>query len=80
MVDPCHVVDPEVPLGHVRGARRDQCLGAPHVRLFDGNAWLTARSGDFLYVPEGGVHGFRGEEMTEERRAEFMVRHDTYWV
>lgn len=22
----------------------------------------------------------RGEEMTEEQRAEFMVRHDTYWV
>ncbi|MCY7395951.1 MAG: hypothetical protein LH468_07330 [Nocardioides sp.] len=21
---------------------------------------MTARSGDLLYVPEGGVHGFRG--------------------
>ena len=76
------------------------------VRLFDGNDWTTARSGDFLYVPEGGLHGFRGgghasmllmfapggpredyfetlargEEMSEEQRAEFMVRHDTYWV
>lgn len=76
------------------------------VRLFDGTTWVTARSGDFLYVPEGGVHGFRGgdrasmllmfapgapredyfetlargEQMTEEQRAEFMVRHDTYWV
>ncbi|GAA5142773.1 cupin domain-containing protein [Nocardioides marinquilinus] len=30
------------------------------VRLFDGRDWVTARSGDFLYVPEGGVHGFRG--------------------
>lgn len=30
------------------------------VRLYDGAAWITARSGDFLYVPEGGLHGFRG--------------------
>lgn len=76
------------------------------VRLYDGSGWVTARSGDFLYVPEGGVHGFRGgggasmllmfapggpredyfetlargEEMSEEQRAEFMLRHDTYWV
>ena len=76
------------------------------VRIYDGTEWVRARSGDFVYVPEGGVHGFRGgdrasmllmfapgapreeyfetlargEEMTEEQRAEFMVRHDTYWV
>ncbi|WP_139977565.1 cupin domain-containing protein [Nocardioides litoris] len=76
------------------------------VSLYDGRAWVTARPGDFLYVPEGGLHGFRGgggasmlltfapggpredyfetlargEEMSEEQRAEFMVRHDTYWV
>lgn len=76
------------------------------VRLFDGNGWVTARPGDFLYVPEGGLHGFRGgggasmllmfapggpredyfetlargEEMSEEQRAEFMLRHDTFWV
>lgn len=76
------------------------------VRLFDGSDWVTGRPGDFLYVPEGGVHGFRGaggasmllmfapggpredyfetlargEEMTEEQRAEFMLRHDTHWV
>jgi mannose-6-phosphate isomerase-like protein (cupin superfamily) len=31
------------------------------VRLFDGQAWVDARPGDFLYVPEGGVHGFRNE-------------------
>ena len=30
------------------------------VRLYDGREWVTARSGDFLYVPEGGIHGFRG--------------------
>ena len=31
-----------------------------HVRLYDGRRWLQAGAGDFLYVPEGGVHGFRG--------------------
>ena len=30
------------------------------VTLYDGGTWVTARSGDFLYVPEGGLHGFRG--------------------
>lgn len=79
------------------------------VRLYDGEAWATAGPGDFLFVPEGGVHGFRGsdhasmlllfapgapredyfetlarvaegERMTEEERAAFMLRHDTFWV
>ncbi len=76
------------------------------VRLYDGRTWVTAGPGDFLYVPEGGLHAFRGgggasmllmfapgvpredyfetlarcEEMTEEQRAAFMLRHDTYWV
>jgi mannose-6-phosphate isomerase-like protein (cupin superfamily) len=31
------------------------------VRLHDGTGWSTARPGDFLYVPQGGVHGFRNE-------------------
>ncbi|WHZ16108.1 MAG: hypothetical protein OJF52_002957 [Nitrospira sp.] len=31
------------------------------VRLFDGARWIDARAGDFLYVPEGGLHGFRNE-------------------
>ena len=77
------------------------------VRLYDGaGLGHRDRSGDFLHVPEGGLHGFRGgdrasmllmfapggpredyfetlargEEMTEEQRAAFMLRHDTYWV
>lgn len=33
---------------------------AGEVRLYDGRAWVTAAAGDFLHVPEGGVHGFRG--------------------
>ncbi len=74
-----------------------------------GNRKATA--GDFLYVPEGGIHAFRnesGEEasmlllftpgapredyfetlrdwglgrtMTDEEKAEFFLRHDTYWL
>jgi mannose-6-phosphate isomerase-like protein (cupin superfamily) len=29
------------------------------VELFDGRQWVDAGPGDFVYVPEGGVHGFR---------------------
>lgn len=31
------------------------------VRIHDGNGWLTTRSGDFVHVPAGGLHGFRNE-------------------
>lgn len=31
------------------------------VRLFDGEGWIDAMPGDFLYVPVGGLHGFRNE-------------------
>lgn len=31
------------------------------VRIFDGETWVDSRSGDFTYVPEGGIHGFRNE-------------------
>ena len=31
------------------------------VELYDGARWIAAQDGDFLYVPEGGVHGFRNE-------------------
>jgi len=30
------------------------------VELYTGERWTTARAGDFLFVPEGGIHGFRG--------------------
>jgi mannose-6-phosphate isomerase-like protein (cupin superfamily) len=29
------------------------------VQLFDGQNWTEGRRGDFLYVPEGGLHAFR---------------------
>jgi mannose-6-phosphate isomerase-like protein (cupin superfamily) len=76
------------------------------VRIYDGREWVAAGPGDYVYVPEGGIHGFRGsdraamllsfapgapredyfetlarrEPMTEEQRAAFMLRHDTFWV
>jgi quercetin dioxygenase-like cupin family protein len=31
------------------------------VRLFNGEKWFDGKPGDFLFVPEGGVHGFRNE-------------------
>jgi mannose-6-phosphate isomerase-like protein (cupin superfamily) len=31
------------------------------VRLFNGERWIDAAAGDFLYVPEGGLHGFQNE-------------------
>jgi mannose-6-phosphate isomerase-like protein (cupin superfamily) len=30
------------------------------VELYDGTGWKTASTGDFMFVPEGGVHGFHG--------------------
>jgi mannose-6-phosphate isomerase-like protein (cupin superfamily) len=31
------------------------------VRILDGRRWVDAVPGDFVYVPEGGIHGFRNE-------------------
>ena len=31
------------------------------IQLYDGARWIAGRPGDFLYVPEGGIHGFRNE-------------------
>ncbi|MFG3256998.1 cupin domain-containing protein [Streptomyces sp. NPDC048172] len=31
------------------------------MRLFDGRRWVDATSGDYLYVPVGGLHAFRNE-------------------
>jgi mannose-6-phosphate isomerase-like protein (cupin superfamily) len=80
------------------------------IRLYDGARWIDGRPGDFLYVPEGGLHGFRNESgepasmlilfspgapreeyfettarfatglvLSDEEKAAFYVRHDTYW-
>lgn len=31
------------------------------VQLYDGERWIDAAPGDFLYVPQGAVHAFRNE-------------------
>ncbi len=31
------------------------------VRLHDGTGWRDGRPGDFFFVPQGGIHGFRNE-------------------
>jgi len=31
------------------------------VRLFDGASWIEGTPGDYLFVPEGGIHAFRNE-------------------
>ena len=31
------------------------------VRLFNGERWVDTKAGDFLFVPEGGLHGFQNE-------------------
>jgi quercetin dioxygenase-like cupin family protein len=31
------------------------------VRLYNGDTWIDGHAGDFLYVPEGGIHAFRNE-------------------
>ena len=31
------------------------------MRLYDGTEWVDGHQGDFLYVPPGGIHGFRNE-------------------
>lgn len=31
------------------------------LKLYDGRDWVDGHPGDFLYVPPGGIHGFRNE-------------------
>ncbi len=31
------------------------------MRLYDGASWVDGKPGDFLFVPEGGIHAFRNE-------------------
>jgi mannose-6-phosphate isomerase-like protein (cupin superfamily) len=31
------------------------------VRLYDGDRWVEAQPGDYLYVPEGGIHAFSND-------------------
>jgi mannose-6-phosphate isomerase-like protein (cupin superfamily) len=31
------------------------------VRIYNGREWLDTQPGDFIHVPEGGIHAFRNE-------------------
>ena len=31
------------------------------IRIYDGSRWIDTQPGDFVHVPEGGIHGFRNE-------------------
>ena len=31
------------------------------IELYDGNSWIEGHPNDYLYVPPGGVHGFRNQ-------------------
>ncbi|MBT2390959.1 cupin domain-containing protein [Streptomyces maoxianensis] len=31
------------------------------VRLYNGESWIDGTAGDFLYVPQGGLHAFRND-------------------
>jgi mannose-6-phosphate isomerase-like protein (cupin superfamily) len=31
------------------------------IKLYDGTDWIDGKPSDFLYVPPGGIHGFRNE-------------------
>ena len=53
---------PSGPAPHFhRGITESFYVLSGQVRLHDGNGWLDACAGDFLFVPEGGIHGFRNE-------------------
>jgi quercetin dioxygenase-like cupin family protein len=80
------------------------------IRLYDGKDWIDGKPGDFLFVPEGGLHAFRNESgkaasmlilfapgapreeyfettarlagglvLSDDEKAAFYLRHDTYW-
>ena len=31
------------------------------ILIYDGRRWVDTAAGDFVHVPEGGIHGFRNE-------------------
>ncbi|MDT9692172.1 cupin domain-containing protein [Streptomyces sp. P9(2023)] len=41
------------------------------LELYDGEKWVTGREGDFLYVPVGGLHGFKNA--TDEPMSMLML-------
>ena len=40
------------------------------VKIYDGREWSDRTPGDFVFIPEGGIHGFRNESGT---RASMLI-------
>ena len=53
---------PSVPDPHLhRTISESFCVLTGTLRLFAGRRWIDAAPGDFLHLPQGGVHAFRNE-------------------
>jgi quercetin dioxygenase-like cupin family protein len=55
------------------------------IRLFNGERWIASTAGDFLHVPEDGVHGFHNDSdewasSSATKRREICRRHDSYFL
>lgn len=54
--------EPSGPSPHFhRGITESFFVLAGTIRIHDGRGWNDCTAGDFAFVPEGGVHGFRNE-------------------
>ena len=54
--------EPSGPAPHFhRGISESFFVLVGTVRIYDGTRWLDCRPGDFVHVPDGGVHAFRNE-------------------
>ena len=36
-------------------------LLAGNIKIYDGRKWIDAQPGDFVHIPEGGIHGFKND-------------------
>ncbi|PZF86012.1 cupin domain-containing protein [Micromonospora endophytica] len=53
---------PSGPAPHFhRGISESFYILTGSVRIYDGRRWIDTGPGDFVHVPEGGVHAFRNE-------------------
>jgi mannose-6-phosphate isomerase-like protein (cupin superfamily) len=54
--------EPSGPSAHFhRSISESFFILAGTVRIYDGTRWIDTKPGDFVHVPEGGVHAFRNE-------------------
>jgi len=43
---------------------------AGNIQIYDGRSWRDAVPGDFVHIPEGGIHGFRN---VSDERATLLI-------